>query len=161
MATGLEVYAKVDPPNMRRQNFHACWTIGNYNDTSASCAFPSGLLEMAGNRRIIITDVTLTHVTSIGVTMDNVTIETGNGSPFYLDNHTTTKAHDVWNSNHLYIPVLPTLLTPTELTFWFRIYYLANYLATDDITVFIRGYIEPVLEAMPVELKEVSWNPFA
>ena len=148
---------------MGRRHFYYSYAAPNYNDTVVLCFCPQELLDAARDMNLVITHLTIVHTGTIGMQTEYVLLGVDQMRLESLENWTTTRAQDVKNYSEIDLHLRPRMLNAN--TAWVQVWpKAASYVATDDLFIIVRGYIESNLEVgpspMPVAVNELNVWPW-
>ena len=144
---------------MGQRHFFYGYLAANYNDTVVLCYCPKALLDAAQDMNVVVTHLTITHAGTIGMVTDYVMLGIDQNHVEYLENWTTTRAIDVKTYSGINLHICPRDMTAA--TPWVQVWpRAATYVATDDMNINIRGYIESnqfIGPVIPTSLEGYKW----
>ena len=157
MGAAAQGTAQISPvfDNQGRRWFNMPYTAPNYNDTLVWCSTSNTVWDVANENSLVVTNVEILHEGTVGVELTYIYLATGAGGQqvVYLPHHTTAKAVDVHAVSNLnaFVNTNTLALGQIWLTIW-----PTGYVNTDDMTIFIRGYIQGtpqtgIVQAVSVE----------
>jgi len=127
-----------NPSNAGRQYFAMGFQAPNYNDTYVYCSLPRQLHDMGMGKVVMATNVEIQHIGTIGVELSYIWLQCAGQAIAYMPHHTTTKAVDLV----AYEPNAFIDMNKLEVDYPFFNLYLTGGIATDDLVITVRGYIE-------------------
>jgi len=127
-----------NPSNAGRQYFAMGFQASNYNDTFVWCDLPKQLHDAGLGKLVLVTNVEIQHIGTIGVEFNYLWLVCAGQAVAYMPHHTTTKAVDLSAYEPNAFLNMDKLAAEQE----FLCLYPSGYIATDDLVIIVRGYIE-------------------
>jgi len=140
-----------------RKHFNVEWVAPNFNDTLIECRMVKELLDQALDRDIVITNIEIHYAGQIGTTFHWIYVYQGSRTIGQIPLFVSAAVEEDHPYSNLNMHIAPRLSSDTSNIL---VLYPVSYAATDDIDIFLRGYIEDTQtthELQPVSLEGYKW----
>lgn len=139
------------------RRFGVSYQTLNYDAATVWWSLPETLAQAASGGVLVVTDVVIQHIGTIGVVMSYVYMRQSGSLIYYMPDYATARSPDTHHYGQLELPFNPSVMTMTDKTYWLVINPV-GYANTDDFSVVsVRGRIELPSTTTPVSLDGYKW----